>query len=106
MSLNFGIYWASKTEEYSVPEQIIDSDDPNEPRETGYRRMYKPFPDEHPEDHKFKEIHQIFFSTGPKLKFIPSDIFIGSQYGYLYYMGDKGLGYYIDPLIMRHVYYR
>ena len=45
MSLNFGIYWASATEGYSIPEHTIDSDDPNELYETGYRKIYKPFPE-------------------------------------------------------------
>jgi hypothetical protein len=106
MSLNFGIYWASATEGYSIPEHTIDSDDPNELYETGYRKIYKPFPDQHPDDQKFKEMHKKFFADGPKLKFIPSEKPTGSLYGYLYYMGDKGVGYYIDHLIMRHVYYK
>ncbi len=106
MSLNFGIYWASKTEGYSSVERVINSDDPNELFETGYRKTYRPFPDQHPDDLKFKEIHQKFFADGPKLKFVPTDKSAGSLYGYLFYMGDKGLGYYIDHLIMRHVYYK
>ncbi len=106
MSINLGIYWASNTENYSISERVINSDDPNELFETGYRNSYLPFPDENPDDEKFKEIHRNIFADGPKLKFVPSDKFIGSIYGYLFYMGDKGLGYYIDHLIMRHVYYR
>ncbi len=109
MSLNFGIYWANPALEYaSMPSlnHIIDSDNPNELFETGYREIYKPFPNEHRDDLKYKEMHQKLFADGPKLKFVASDKFVGSMYGYLYYMGDKGLGYYIDHLIMRHVYYR
>lgn len=30
------------------------------------------------------------------IKFIPSDKYIGSKLGYLFYMGDNGLGYYLD----------
>ncbi len=103
MSLNFGIYWVSGTNEYST--LAIDSNDPDEPYESGYRNTYRPFPDEHPNDQEYKEIYKKMFSDGPKLKFIQSDTFTGSLYGYIFQMGKKGLGYYIDPLVMRHVYY-
>jgi hypothetical protein len=104
MSINFGIYWASNTGEYSSPQ--INSDDPNEPFEKGYRDTYQPFPDSHPEEQKYKELHLKLFADGPKLKFVASDKFVGPLFGYVFYMGPKGLGYYIDPLIMRHVFYK
>ena len=45
------------------------------------------------------------FSDGPKLKFVASDKFVASLYGYVFQMGPKGLGYYIDPIIMKYVFY-
>jgi hypothetical protein len=106
MSINLGIYWVSKTNECIVLRPEIDSDDPNEPFEAGYRKTYVPFPNSHPDDQKFFGVHQKMFSDGPKLKFIASDKFTGSLYGYIYQMGPKGVGYYIDPLVMRHVFYK
>ena len=107
MSINFGIYWVSGTPEYTqLTPPKINSDDPNEPFETGYREQYQPFPDHIIDEEKYKELHAKFFADGPKLKFVASDKFVGSLPGYLFYMGPKGLGYYIDSYIMRHVYYR
>jgi hypothetical protein len=106
MSINFGIYWTSNTDNYTKLK--INSEDPNEPFESGYREphQYQPFPDHIIDEDKFKEMHANFFADGPKLKFVASDKFVGSLPGYLFYMGPKGLGYYIDHYIMRHVYYR
>ena len=100
------IFWVSHTDEYTVLQKTINSDDPNEPYETGYRDTYMPFPDNVNNSEFYKEMHQKLFAGGPKLKFIPSDKFVGSLFGYLFYMGPKGLGYYIDHLIMNHVFYK
>lgn len=109
MSLNFGlvpIYWASYTNEYTETKPKINPEDPNEPYETGYRDTYLPFSGVIADEDKYKEMHAKFFAGGPKLKFVSSDKYVGSLPGYLFYMGPKGLGYYIDSYIMRHVYYR
>jgi hypothetical protein len=105
--LNFGIYWASNTQEYTeLVKPKINSDDPNEPFETGHRDLYQPFPERIIDEEKYKEMHTKMFADGPKLKFVASDKFVRSLPGYLFYMGPKGLGYYIDHYIMRHVYHR
>lgn len=57
------------------------------------------------EKEKYRAIHRNLFSDGPKPVFIQSDIFTGSIYGYVYYYGLHGLGYYIDPYVMLHVYW-
>lgn len=44
-------------------------------------------------------VNRRFFENGPKYKFISSSAFIGSKYGYIFQMGPKGLGYYIDTVI-------
>ena len=106
MSVNFGIYWASGTEAYSRFSEPINSDDPNELFETGTRQINQLFPDYISDDEKFKQIHQKMFADGPKLKFVRSDSYIGPLFGYIFQIGSKGLGYYIDPLVMRHVYYK
>lgn len=36
-------------------------------------------------------------STIKIVKFIPSDKFLGSKFGYIFTKGQKGLGYYHDP---------
>lgn len=99
------IIWTSGTNDHTV---IINSADPNELYETGYREphQYLPFPEYIIDEEKYKKLHAQFFATGPKLKFVASDKFVGSLPGYLFYMGPKGLGYYIDSFIMRHVYYK
>lgn len=111
MSMNMGlaqIFWNNHTNEYSppLPSVIINSEDPNEPYETGHRNNHLPFPEIVIDEEKYKEMCKQFFSDGPKLKFIPSEKFINSIFGYIFQMGPKGLGYYIDPFIMRHVIYR
>ena len=91
------IVWTTPTEFFSVI---------NDPRyETGWRENPMPRPDSHPQDSEFKQIHQQFFSDGPKLKFVPSQTFAGPLPGYVFYLGQFGIGYYIDPLIMRQVIY-
>jgi hypothetical protein len=124
MSINFGIYWLSRTHECTLQEPIqepiqepmqelqilqsrqINSDDPNELFETGFRNNTNPFPETIPDEEKYKLLHQKLFTNGPKLKFVASDKFVGSLFGYVFYMGNKGLGYYLDPLIMRHVFFK
>lgn len=96
------ILWLSKTNEWTSTQ--INSADPNEPLENG-KRHSEPFPNKLPDDDRYLAIYQKFFSDGPKLKFIASNQFTGSKYGYVFMTGPKGQGYYIDPLIMRHVYY-
>jgi len=108
MSITFAVYWASSTNDHTVIKPKINSNDPNEPFETGYREphQYLPFSEHIIDENKYKEMHIKFFTDGPKLKFVASDKYVGSLPGYLYYMGPKGLGYYIDSYIMRHVYYK
>ena len=73
--------------------------------ESGFRPTYQPFPNRFSCDQKYKEIHQRLFADGPKLKFVPSEKFAGPLFGYVFYSGQEGLGYYIDPMVMRYVYY-
>ncbi len=101
MSINFGIYWMSTTEEYT---KVIDSENPDEIWETGIRGNYKSFIDYNPDDPKFKLIYQKM--KFPKLKFVSSDKFLGFLEGYVFQIGEKGLGYYMDPLLIRQIIYR
>lgn len=100
------IHWTPSTENFTVFTPIINPDDPNEPYETGYRNIYSPFPNYIIDEHKYLELHKILFADGPRLKFVKSDKFVGSLPGYVFYMGFKGLGYYIDPYVIRHVYFK
>jgi len=74
--------------------------------ETGWREHPLPRPDSLEQDIEFKQIKNSFFQDGPKLKFISSPTFISSMPGYVFYLGPSGLGYYIDPLIIREVMYQ
>jgi len=104
--------WPSCTSEYSQilnSQILINSDDPNEQFETGYRnggrnRGASDPTLSYPTLSYYKDNFTTLFADGPKLKFIASNSFTGSIFGYVFYKGDKGLGYYIDPLIMKHVY--
>lgn len=100
------VNWVCHTNEYTDLTPKINPEDPNEPFETGYRDVHLPFPDSIIDEYRYKQMHAQFFANGPRLKFMPNDKFVGSMPGYLFYMGPKGLGYYIDHYIMRHVYYR
>lgn len=104
--MNFAIYWTSRTDECTPLQREINSDDPNERFETGFRTNQLPFPEPPPDSEKFRSMHSKLFADGPKLKFVASDKFVGSLFGYVFYQGEKGLGYYIDPGIMRHVFYK
>jgi hypothetical protein len=100
MDLELGIVWAIPTEFASI---LISSNDPR--YETGFRQNLLPYPDSHPQDEMFREMKNALFKDGPKLKFIPSHIYSGSISGYVFYLGEFGLGYYIDPIIMRQIIY-
>ena len=94
MDPELGIIW------YQLTDQASDMN----LWETGWRANPLPRTEEHPQDAEFKQIRDDFFREGPKLKFVRSDTFVGSLPGYeIYLRGELGLGYYIDPLIMRQV---
>lgn len=71
--------------------------------EYGYRPTTTPLEGNIFEEDKYRMIHRNLFSDGPKPVFIKSDTFNGSVYGYVFFYGKYGLGYYIDPYVMRHV---
>jgi len=73
--------------------------------ESGFRSSRIPFPDTIIDEDKYKLMHLKLFADGPKLKYFRAKEFVGSLFGYVFYNGPQGLGYHIDPLIMRHVYY-
>jgi len=106
--MNF-IYWTPGTDECTYLEPLsvpVPVSVPNEEFETGFRANQIPFPEPPPDDEKFRAMHSKLFADGPKLKFVASDKFVGPLFGYVFKMGEKGLGYYIDSYIMRYVFYK
>jgi hypothetical protein len=98
------ISWISNTDYYSLVEssQLVKN---NDEYESGKRDFIVPYPDYHPDDARYKMISKQFFASGPKIKFIKTDKYIGYYPGYIFQRGDKGVGYYIDPLIIRQIIY-
>lgn len=89
-----------------LPPKVMNSEDPNEPMENGIRTNCVPYTYYLPDDEKYFMIRKRMFSNGPKPKFIQRDRFTGSLEGYIFQMGPKGLGYYIDPYVIRHIIHK